>query len=227
MGDRPEDHRHDEPAHAGDGVTGDPADASGVPTPPAPPVAGVVPPMQPSAVVGEAVPSAWPTVLGVLAIILGSLWILGGVWAIVAPIVLRGAFGDFMDQQITWYSIGGAWRLGLLSVAVLSLATAVLLLIGGIKLARRKPGAATLLAVWSIAMIVLTCANTGMQYALQDEYLKQIAAQTQGVPGGRTVIKTSMTIGLSCGALIGFSGPVFVLWWFRRRVIREEVATWA
>ena len=226
MSDRPEDHRHDEHAHVGHGPTGDAADARGVPPPPTPPVAGIVPPMQPSAVVAQAVPSAWPTVLGVLAIILGCLWILSGVWAIVAPLVLQGALGGAVDQQITWYSFGSAWCVALLSVAIVSLAAAVLLLIGGINLTRRKPGAARFLFIWSIAMIVLACVSAGMQYTLQPEYAKLFAAQAQGDPATLAMMERGMVIGLFCGSLVSISGPVFVLWWFHRRAIGEEVATW-
>jgi|GEM_PF-709701 len=226
MNDHPNGHGYDDRPLPEAGTAGQAPGDPEAATPPPTPAACAVPPMQPSALAPQVVQAAWPTVLGVLSIVLGALWLLSGVWAIVAPIVLENAFGGMADQQMTWYSSSGAWRVGLLSVAVLSAATSVLLLIGGINLVRRKGSAVTLLIVWSVAMIVVTCVNIGMYYALQDVYVKQIASQAQGVPGGNTTMVVSMNIGLFCGLLINLAGPVFVLWWFRRAVIKREVATW-
>ena len=54
------------------------------------------PPMQPTDVVTGSMTTAWPTVLGILAIVFGGFGVLGGVWGVVAP--LEPFMGDQQNR---------------------------------------------------------------------------------------------------------------------------------
>ena len=125
-----------------------------------------------------------------------------------------------MVQQLDEWS---GWRTAMSLILALA---AGLLLLGGMSLVRRGHRAASILFIWSILKILLLFANVSLQLALQSQVMDQAATELQPVPGGRAILFGSMAVGLSCGLIFALAGPIFLLVWFRRRVIKEEVATW-
>lgn len=184
------------------------------------------PPMQPGEVAPGAMTSAWPTVVGILAIILGGFGVLGGVWGVVYPIVV-GSLADAMPQMQAQMELQlGEWSGRLQAVSFVMSLVAGLLLYGGILLAKRRSRAASILFSWSIIKIVLSFAYLGLQVTMQAQVVDQTAAQLQTVPGGRTMMVGAVAFGLVFSGIFMLTGPVFLLIWFRRGVIKQEVATW-
>ena len=120
-----------------------------------------------------------------------------------------------------------AWSGWSTAISISLFLAAGLLLFGGILLIKRRHRAASILFIWSILKIVLLFANLGLQLGIQPQAMDQAAAQLQTLPGGRAAMFGGVAIGLACSAIFLLAGPVFVLVWFRRSVIKEEVAaTW-
>lgn len=182
--------------------------------------------MQPTDVVTESMTSAWPTVLGILAIIFGGFGVLGGVWGIVYPFFAGGVAEMFPPMQAQMMQQIDEWSGWSMALALISFLFAGLLLYGGISLVRRRQRAASILFIWSILKIVLILVSVGFQLSLQTQVMDQATAQLPPVPGGRAIMVGSVAVGVACGAIFWLAGPVFLLVWFRRRVIKEEVATW-
>ena len=112
------------------------------------------------------------------------------------------------------------------AIATISFLLAGLLLFGGISLVKKRHRAAPILFIWSILKTVLVFASIGLQLSMQTQVMDQAAAQLQTVPGGRAIMGVSIVVGLAGGLIFALAGPIFLLVWFRRGVIKEEVATW-
>jgi len=184
------------------------------------------PPMQPTDVVAESVPSSWPTVLGILAIVFGGFGVLSGAWAVVSPFAAGrlARMSPSMQAQLTQQL--DAWSGWTTAFSFMFLMAGGLLLFGGISLVQRRHRAASALFIWSILKIVLILANLGVQLAVQSQVLGRVATQLQTVAGGRTIMVSSLAFGLACNLVFQLAGSIFLLVWFRRCVNKKEVAIW-
>lgn len=194
--------------------------------PAASPSAASTPPMQPTGMVTGSVPTSWPTVVGILAIVFGGFGVLISAWGAVYPFVVERFAETFPPTQAQMIQQFDGWSGWSQAIAILSFLLAGLLIFGGISVVKRRHRAVSVLFIWSMLKIVLIFASVGVQLSLQGQVLDQAVAQLQPVPGGRAIMVSSMRGTIACSAIFQLAGPVFLLVWFRRRVIKEEVATW-
>ncbi|MCH8211846.1 MAG: hypothetical protein IIB99_10820, partial [Planctomycetes bacterium] len=105
--------------------------------PPMPPPTPMTPPTDAGAIPPK--PSSWPMVIGVIATILGSLAVLGGCFGLVSSL--------FLDQFMSLVPQGEAGEMAsaldglkpaLIISGALTMVLAIVLLIGGIGLLRRR-----------------------------------------------------------------------------------------
>ena len=116
------------------------------------------------------------------------------------------------------------WRFVLLTLSVVMTALAVMLLVGGIQLLRRRAGALRVLNGWAVLKVVLIAANaivTGMYNHEQFERMGQS-------PGAMSAqFSTGMTaVTLIFQVLWGLALPVFILIWLNLGKIKSESAQW-
>lgn len=185
-----------------------------------------VPPMVPTEMVNDSVPSSWPTVVGILAIGFGCFDLLACACVLVYPFVTDRLeeMARHVPVQVTIEPF--TWTGWDTAIAITSFTCVGLLLFGGISLVRRRRRAATTLLVWSILKIVLVLAGAGVQFAVQTPVVNQPATQQPSVPSGMTIAVGCGALGPVGGAIFDLAGPVFVLVWFRRSVIKNEVVKW-
>ena len=132
-------------------TTGDPMDD--LPVPQALPLA---PPTEPGELSLSARRSVWPMVLGIIAVVFGGFATLGGLWGAVAPFVMDG-FARLLAQMPSapgqdpakMFEAMGEYRYLLMATSLASTAVAVLLLVAGIALMRRRPSARRLCMAWA------------------------------------------------------------------------------
>ncbi len=169
--------------------------------------------------------AAWPTVLGILGIMLGALgavvYLLNAVlMAFFAP-WLAGLGGQGDEATTAGLAASAPLQAGLAAVQT---AVSLLLLAAGIGLLRRRPGAAPLARAWAVVKIVVTVAAAVVAVAVQRQQFEAEANQAGGMPGafftGIIVATFLFTI------LWGWALPVFMLIWLRLRGSREEIARW-
>lgn len=186
-----------------------------------PPLASAIPPTTPLPYVPPEPPrSKWPTIVGILAIIWGSLGILGAIWAAVAlmiPGLTRATASQPSPIPHSIEIISGP----------INAALAVLLLIGGVKLISRRILGVRLLKTWAVIDVITTVgglvfAATGISQMIQD--MRQTTGPAPMPPG---VLETMVLGGMCVGLVFGIAPPIFALVWFARRTIKDEVATWA
>jgi hypothetical protein len=180
---------------------------------------------------GEARSSRWPTVIGTIGIVLASLGLFCGCMGYFGPALAQWGV-DMQTQQGQTpdpYAVASvqAQRNLFMFAAIVTTAgmiVAVLQMVGSISLVRRRPSARSLMMVYAILAIVMACVGAGFQIMLNGETERLAAEQGAQAPAGFGAI--GLIIGLSFGIVLGLGWPVFLLIWFSRRKIRDEVEQW-
>lgn len=190
-----------------------------------------VPPTQPAAMGDQEPQAVWPTFVGVACTVIGVLGALGacmgGVSLVMMPAVFEKmpdpngqlkATAELMEQQLPLS----------LTVMVFVLIGGVLLLAGGIQCLRRRHAARKLLMIWATYKIVLVVAAVLVNLPMQQAQFEAQAASGGGAPQamGMQFGATFGAIASVCNVIWGWALPVFILIWFSRRVVRDEVDRW-
>ena len=186
-----------------------------------PTVAGAIPPK----------PSSWPMVIGVIAIIFGSLATLGGCFGLVSSL--------FLDQFMSLVPQGEAEEMtsaldglkpALIISGALTMVLAIVLLIGGIGLLRRRAWGRSTCLTWAVLKIVLVVGGSVLSYIVQQAQFQAMAEDPNmagSMPGFLPALMQAMgVVGLVVGVLWGWALPIFMLIWFSRRKIKVETAQW-
>ncbi|MEE9128565.1 MAG: hypothetical protein V3T84_00995 [Phycisphaerales bacterium] len=192
------------------------------PTPMTPPTdAGAIPPK----------PSSWPMVIGVIAIVFGSLATLGGCFGLGSSLFID-QFMSLMpqgeDSELT-SAMQGLKPVMIIS-ASLTMVLAIVLLIGGIGVLRCRAWGRSTCLTWAGLKMVLVVCNSVLSYVLQQAQFQAMAEDPNmagSMPGFLPALMQAMgAVGLVVGLLWGWALPVFMLIWFSRRKIKAEVAQW-
>lgn len=198
------------------------------PFPPTPPVYAPVP----SAAV--AVQSSWPKVVGIIAIVVAALGIMGGVcgvitWAGMAAFQTNmQSTGQSVQPAMPFITEMGRWKAYTVLAGLVGAGLQIVLLVAAINLIRRRPWTIGVLRIWAGLFIVFSLAQSVVGYYMQKDLYEQISSKSgsQGqfpVAISHTFMGASMLFGLLWSCAL----PVFMLIWFSRDKIKAEAATWA
>jgi hypothetical protein len=191
-------------------------------TPPTSPVASraAAPPTAPGQVPPLGTYSAWPTTIGVIAIVLGSLGTLQGIWGICAAFMFTGIVpAGFAMQSNPMLAHPGLMA----TSGAISLAIAVLLLITGVGMVRRRKWSVTAARVWAVSKVLYGIVAGALGWVLAQD---QLAATSSSVvpPGLKGMMGGFMAGGLILSVFWAAAFPVFLLVWLSRERIKREVA---
>ncbi len=101
---------------------------------------------------------------------------------------------------------------------------AIMLLVSAIKLLHRKPDAHRWILWWAVIKIVYGLVATGAAVLAQQAQFAAIG-NTPGAPPA-AFIGGMAIVGGVIGVLWIAAFPVFILIWFSRPTVKEEIATW-
>lgn len=204
--------------------------------PSTPPSYGQVPPsMQPIKPLPPQ--TSWPTVVAIISLILGILGILGGIYQVFSANLasaLSTVEAETADPNVaqTLQSLE-KWAPVLMGVAVLGTVLAIFLVVCGIKLLNRSPRCLTLYKRWALAKLIFAVISVAQMVLMQIEVV-QASMQQQGINSSGTpeavmnsVMAVMFIVTAGFGLLFYGAFPVFVLIWFGRTKVREEIETWA
>ena len=179
--------------------------------------------------------SSWPNVIGIIAIVFGSMAALGSCFAIGALLFLD-QYADIMNSFQAQAGQGEAWeemvaimdarQLIFLALGFLALFLAGLLLAGGIALIRRRPSARGLLLGWSLAKMAMAVTEAWAEWPLTKASYRAQAANENMPEGFRTAMESIAPVVASCTFLWYAALPVFLLIWFNRGKVRSEMSSW-
>ncbi len=187
-----------------------------------------IPAMTPPSEVGElpAKPSGWPTAIGAISIIFGSLGVLcygcGAGWTMMTPMLVGGMPADQRPPTpqgvqlfVQIFQQCAASGLGLW------------MLIAGIGLTRRRSWSRAHLIGWSVGKILLVLVGMLVTVLFVGEMVEQFNAQLEQA-NVQFRVTTAMVVGLVAITQVWFLiWPVFLLIWFGRGSVKDEVAAWA
>ena len=192
----------------------------------------VAPPTSPGPLPAPPHQSAWPTVIGIIAVIFGALGLLGGCMGIGGALVMP-LLAEWMESmpgtkgQAAGMEAMGEWTGWMVGDAILGGVLAALLLVAGIRLLQRRFSCRKLCFTWAIPKIPYVIASTVLGYFVQQanlEALKNDPNSPVAAMGG--LMDALGVFGTVFGLVLGLAPPVFVLIWFSRGAIKAEVATW-
>lgn len=185
----------------------------------------------------------WPTVLGILSIVLGAMGVISGAWNALGMIMMstmasgQGAAGGGspppggLDLSAMIRSMG-EWAGVMSGLNLLSAGLSVLLIIAGSGLVRRRRWGATWMVRWSILKIVLGAVLAAATAMMQHEQFKAMsgdAGQTPTDPAA-SAMRSMGPIMVALTAVVSlvwyWAYPVFVLIWMRRSPMRRTIAGW-
>ena len=197
-----------------------------------PPPALMTPPVDPGEIPQQ--PSAWPMVIGVIAIIFGSLAILQGCFGAVSTLFMSSLSAIAPAEQATMFEAMEDLKPWMVTGAVLTLALGILLLVAGIGLVRRRAWSPTACMVWAGIKMMFVVGNTilaDMAQQAQIEALQEMMQQDPNMPAGASAMMGSFmqvfgAFTIVLGILWGWALPIFLLIWFSRSKIKAEVAQW-
>ncbi len=200
--------------------------------PPMPPPTPMTPPTDAAAIPPKQ--STWPTVIGIIAIIFGSLATLGGCMGLGWPLV-AGLFTSVMpeDQAEMMNTTEPLMPLMMISGG-LTMVIAIVLLIGGIGLTKRSPGSPKTCRIWAGLKLLLVVYTSILGYLVQQAQMEAMQQMLEDDPNASAAMPgffgTMMDIigplTLVFGIIWGWALPIFMLIWFSRRKIKAEIAQW-
>lgn len=194
----------------------------------------VAPPTQPGEIAAPQRSANWPIVIGTIAIVLGSGGILVGLWGAAAHLGMR-LFEWAMEQSQSSAVVGRqvaameAWLPWTVVSSLLATAIAILLLLGGIRLTKRRCSSIRLLKFWAVVKIPVVVIRAIAEVFMQEslfEIMSQSPSSTS-MPFGGGFLDLMMVIGLVFTLAWGWALPVFLIIWLSRGKIKNEVAGWA
>jgi len=149
----------------------------------------------------------WPKVIGIISIVLASLGL------ICTPISLLVSMrGANAEEALKFFP---DWWLAYTTVScVVGVLQAILLLAAGIVVLLKRPAGRVLHLVYAVIAIVLGIASSA---------IGATSILTADMPAP---IKIGAAAGVFIGVLVGMIYPVFLLIWFLRPKIRDQVAAW-
>jgi hypothetical protein len=189
-----------------------------------------LPPMTPAGYAPLPSHASWPTVLGIIMIIFGAFGTIGSLFGVFA--------GKFMALLLT--QTGNASAEALQSPLIqkwmqltslfsgLGVAVAILLLVAGIGLIKRRTWALKASTVWAGTKITLGVANLLVNYVMQQKIAEAVSAGAIDADAAKLFARGGASlVAMLPGLLWVLALPVFVLIWLSLPNSKEETARWA
>ena len=167
-------------------------------TPPPPDVPPTQPPRRPR----------WHIPRGVVCMALAVLGALSAV-ASIAGWRLNPQQQEAMGQFPEWYTAH------LRFAGVVGAGLAVVLLLGGLLLLKRRPEGRALLLAYAVLSAITNLVEAAVMF-------KAVGEMTGGGMEAQ-IMRTSMKVGAVMGAAIGLAFPIFLVVWFSRLKIRTDI----
>jgi hypothetical protein len=153
----------------------------------------------------------WPLVVGIISLVFAGLALICTPAGLVSQQVMPQA-QKMMQNLPAWMHIYQ------IAATVIGMGEGVLLLIAGVMLLRRSAPTRVLHMIFAVIRIVITIVGTPIAL--------MIMSGIQAPPQAERMMYISGGIGVLIGLPLALAYPVFLLIWFMRRKIRDEVESW-
>jgi hypothetical protein len=165
--------------------------------------------------------SSWPTAIGTIAIVFGALGALGWLYSGASPFLFKW-FGGTFDENEPGMKAALAWQTWSVLLSLLAAALAVLLLVVGVRLVRRRRRALRAGIGWAILRMLLAVAHAAVFSQMAQQQFAEMQNDPNIAPMRNIVGPATAIFWIVWGCAL----PIFLLIWFGRRKIKDEVTTW-
>ena len=183
--------------------------------------------MTPPSEIGEMPekPPGWPTGIGVLGIVLASLGYASGCCGVVYPFVMErfidmmSSGGNVPQEQIDAMKASQMPAVWMIPASLVGLMMSTLLMVGAIKVVRRRSGGVRLCQIWAWFAIPWSVLgfSVAAYFQMQAPPNPQMGAAGQYIGIGFSACLT---------LVLGIGVPLFMLAWFSREKSKEEIRSW-
>lgn len=185
-------------------------------------------------------PSGWPIAIGIVCVIFGALGSFGGCVMMSVNIfvnkllaMLEGVSGNTpgLDVQVAQIRTLAQYQMVGIVLAAVSLVLAVLLLVSGFGLLKRRPWSVRSAVTWAVLKLVYSLPSTAYAFMInraQFPAMEEAAANSPNAPpaGLYSLMGSMSATNVIIGMAWAWALPIFLLVWFYRRKIKEETRTW-
>lgn len=171
--------------------------------------------------------SSWPGIVGTISIVFGSLGLLcygcNSIMTVASPLMQSIVPPEAQQAQAQGAVLAlniGSYCIGFL--------LAILLLFSGIGVVQRRRWGRTTSIVWAFLKVALAIIVLALTVILAQDIADQVNQQMQasGQAAPFTMTPELIILFAGVGVLFQLIWPVFILIWFNRARIKDEVATW-
>ena len=175
----------------------------------------------------------WNKIVGIICVLFGA----GGALYTLIALGTQGILADSAAQSMEAYGVSAEmyaahqekWATLSVGTSIFSIAVAAILAVGGAMLFPRKRLGVTLLKVWCGLKVLLLCVMLPVTALIQKDMADLI--MSGGVAGdGSELAASGMRIGMIIGTIVygvfALILPVFLLIWFSRPKVKEQIGYW-
>jgi len=169
--------------------------------------------------------STWPTVIGIIFMVLGALGAIGAVFEFLGPLIM-GMVGDMVpDDELAGMMEPMAARSGQLYLrGALLLIVAILLIVAGIGVVSRKRWGVHLALVWAVLKLFVVAFDAWLDMMIGRDVMEAMSDMS-AAPASMDV-DPFLWVGMALAIAWGWLLPIFTFIWFAVPKIRAEVRTW-
>lgn len=190
------------------------------------PASAPAPPTQPYVMPPPPKRPVWPTVVGVMAIAWGVLGVLAGAGGVIGFLMFsRFQIMPGSPPELTQVMADFAPRMMMLAAGMGLLAA--LGLLGGVGIVRRMHWSVTITRGWAVLKLSAALVEGFMTYSMQTKQLAVMQSGAGAPPMAGAIFTAMPVVAAAVGFAFAAALPVFMLVWFGRSRIRNEVQTWA
>ena len=174
-------------------------------------------------------PAVWPKVIGIIAIVFGSAGVLMNIVTAFFPLMQRMLPPEAQAAQGITPEFIERWGTYQIVSPIVMAAIALILLVGGIQLLRRRRKSRSIIYAWSVVKLIAGAVGAWIGAKMQADIFANLREVTDG-PEAEIVNSMTSSVG-SIALVIGIIWiallPVFMLIWFSLPATKREVARWS
>ena len=186
-------------------------------------------PLQPQIVPGPIPPRPpiWPTVIGIIFVVLGALGMLGAILEAIGPLMME-RLGEMMPDEVPDFMEPMAAYRGMLFVRSAALfVVAGLLLTAGIGLLRRRSWAMPLAILWAVLKLGVVVFDAWLDAQVSRGVMEAMSESGEMASGMQVMNATPfLWVGIVMTIVWGWALPLFTFVWFAVPKIRADVRGW-
>ena len=161
---------------------------------------------------------SWPIVVGIISLCVAGLF---GLMTIVGLLMNVLGLGNVQQRQMM-ANMPDSFKTNQWLSGLFTIATYVVLAIGGVMLLKRRRAARTLHVAYALMGILVAISGLVVMITM----MNHMPLPPNAPPQAQAMLKPIMAVGAIFGMVFALAYPTFVLIWFTRPKVAQHIQTW-